>query len=86
MTNLEKTIKRQNYLAYLEKTFDKLDKNEYLEYSKTPWLNFESDTIQYFADELVDYFDVDFENDEELSLVYDVATLHYNTLAERDLH
>lgn len=85
MTNQKLIIKKQNYLSYLEKTFDKLDKNEYLDYLKTPWFYFDSDMIQHFTEELVDYFDIDIQNDEDLDLAYKVATLHYNTLAERDL-
>lgn len=76
MTNLEKTIKRQNYLAYLENNFnDKLDVESYSL----------DDYEQDFAEELVEYFDIDIDDDDALSLAYEIASKHLHNLMRRDL-
>ena len=76
MTNLEKTIKRQNYLSYLENNFnDKLDVESYSL----------DDYEQDFAEELVEYFDINIDDDDALSLAYEVSNKHLHNLMRRDL-
>lgn len=76
MTNLETTIKKQNYLSYLEKHFnDKLDVKSYSL----------DDYEQHFAEELVEYFDIDLYEDNDLDFAYKVANEHLHNLMRRDL-
>jgi len=68
-------IKRQNFLSYLQANFnDKIDIENY---------NLE-DYEQHFAEELIQYFEIDTEDEYLVDLAYDIARIHFENLKERD--